>query len=94
MTPPAPGGPNWQPPAPGAERDDDRPAWLQQAATGPGEGPRGWSPTQPPPEPPRGRRVGALMATLVLLLVVGLAAGGLVFATRREQPAATAGGAT
>ena len=94
MTPPAPGGPTWQPPAPGAERHDDRPAWLRQPAPGPGEGPRGWSPTQPPPEPPRGRRVGGLMATLVLLLVVGLAAGGLVFATRREQPAATAGGAT
>jgi hypothetical protein len=94
VTPPAPGGPTWQPPAPGAERHDDRPAWLRQPAPGPGEGPRGWSPTQPPPEPPRGRRVGGLMATLVLLLVIGLAAGGLVFATRREQPAATAGGAT
>ena len=94
MTPPAPGGPTWQPPAPGAERHDDRPAWLRQPAPGPGEGPRGWSPTQPPPEPPRGRRVGRLMATLVLLLVIGLAASGLVFATRREQPAATAGGAT
>ena len=93
MTPPAPGGPTWQPPAPGAERHDDRPAWLRQPAPGPGEGPRGWSPTQPPPEPPRGRRVGRLMATLVLLLVIGLAASGLVFATRREQPAATAGGA-
>jgi hypothetical protein len=34
------------------------------------------------------------MAALVLLVVVGLAVGGLVFATRREQPAATAGGAT
>ena len=34
------------------------------------------------------------MAALVLLLVVGLAAGGLVFATRREPPAATAGGPT
>ncbi|HEV2893297.1 MAG TPA: hypothetical protein VG411_06070, partial [Actinomycetota bacterium] len=32
------------------------------------------------------------MAALVLLLVVGLAAGGLVFATRRDQPASTAGG--
>jgi hypothetical protein len=46
----------------------------------------------PPPEPPRGRRVGPLTAALVLLLVVGLAVGGLVFATRRDPPAATAGG--
>ena len=83
MTPPTPGGPGWQPPAPGAERHDDRPAWLRQ--------PQGWTPT-PPPEPPRGRRVGPLMAALVLLVVVGLAVGGLVFSTRREQPAATAGG--
>jgi hypothetical protein len=34
------------------------------------------------------------MAALVLLVVVGLAVGGVVFATRREPPAATAGGAT
>ncbi|HEX5878661.1 MAG TPA: hypothetical protein VF468_10100, partial [Actinomycetota bacterium] len=47
---------------------------------------RGWSPTPPPPEGPRGRRVGKLTATLILLLVVGLAAGGLVFATRRDPP--------
>jgi hypothetical protein len=86
VTPAPPGGPNWQPPAPGAERHDDRPAWLQQP-------PSGWAP-QPPPEPPRGRRVGGLTAALVLLLVIGLAVGGLVFATRREQPATSAGGAT
>ena len=95
MTPPAPGGPTWQPPAPGAERHDDRPAWLRQPAPGPGEGPRGWSPTQPPPEPPRGRRVGRLTAVLILLLVVALAVAGLVFATRRDQPASgTATGPT
>jgi hypothetical protein len=46
----------------------------------------------PPPEPPRGRRVGPLTAALVLLLVIGLAVGGLVFAARRDPPTATAGG--
>jgi hypothetical protein len=86
VTPPTPGGPGWQPPAPGAERQDDRPAWLRQPATG-------WSPT-PPPEPPP-RRVGRLTSALILLLVIGLAAGGLVVATRREDPAgATATGGT
>ena len=105
MTPPEPGRPGWPPPAPGAEpqprdrpawlsspetqpRPDDRPAWLQQ----PAPGPQGWSPA-PPPERPR-RRVGPLTAAVVLLLVVGLAAGGLVFATRRDPPAPSAGGAT
>jgi hypothetical protein len=97
VTPPTPGGPGWPPPAPGTERPDDRPAWLQQPAPGSGgqvpAGPgwpegRGWAPT-PPPEPPRGRRVGGLMSALILLLVVGLAAGGLVFATRRDEPPAT-----
>ena len=84
MTPPTPGGPGWQPPAPGAERHDDRPAWLRQ--------PQGWTPT-PPPEPPRGRRVGPLMAALVLLVVVGVAVSGLVFATRRDPPPASGGAA-
>jgi hypothetical protein len=46
----------------------------------------------PPPEPPRGRRVGPLTAALVLLLVIGLAVGGLVVAARRDPPTATAGG--
>ena len=104
MTPPTPGGPGWQPPAPGTERPDDRPSWLQQPPAGgwPPQGPsgpgwpegRGWSATPPPPEPPRGRRVGGWTATLILLLVVGLAAAGLVFATRREPSAPAAGGAT
>ncbi|HEX2373297.1 MAG TPA: hypothetical protein VHO93_04885 [Actinomycetota bacterium] len=101
---PAPGadGPGWEP-VPGA----DRPEWLQPPPGGSGWPPpptppgwpapqqagRGWSPTPPPPERPRGRRVGPLVATLILLLVVGLAAGGLVFATRRE-PSPSAGGAT
>jgi hypothetical protein len=90
VTPPEPGRPGWPPPSPGAEPQpqDHRPAWLQP----PGPGPRGWAPA-PPPEPPR-RRVGKLTATLVLLLVVGLAAGGLVLATRREPPGPAAGGAT
>jgi len=98
VTPP-PGGPDWQaqPPAPGTE-GQDRPSWLQQPPTGPGPGPgwqgRGWTPTPPPPEPPRGRRVGRLTAALVLLVVAGLAVGGVVFATRPERPATTASGAT
>jgi hypothetical protein len=81
-----PGGSGWQP-APGGER----PAWLPPAPAGP-EPVRGWSPTPPPPEGPPGRRVGRLTATLVLLLVVGLAAGGLVLATRREPATPEAGG--
>ena len=90
MTPPEPGRPGWPPPAPGAEPQHDyRPAWLRQ----PAPGPKGWSPDPAPPERPR-RRVGPLTAAVVLLLVVGLAAGGLVFATRRDQPAPAAGGAT
>jgi hypothetical protein len=96
VTPPEPGRPGWPPPAPGAEPQpqngpawlQDRPAWLPQ----PGPGPQGWAPA-PPPEPPR-RRVGRLTATLVLLLMAGLAAGGLVYATRREPPAPAAGQAT
>jgi hypothetical protein len=106
VTPP-PGGPDWQaqPPAPGTERQD-RPSWLQQPPPEPGPGPqapqgpsgpgwqgRGWAPA-PPPEPPRGRRVGRLTAALVLLLVVGLAVAGVVFATRPQRPATTASGAT
>jgi hypothetical protein len=91
VTPPTSGGPGWQPPAPGAQGQDDRPAWLRQPAPGPGPGGRGWSPT-PPPEPPR-RRVGRLTSTLILLLVIGLAAGGLVFATRRDPPPASGGAA-
>jgi hypothetical protein len=83
-----PGGPGW-PPAPGGER----PAWLPPAPAGPEPG-RGWTPTPPPPpQGPRGR-VGKLTATLILLLVVGLAAGGLVFATRREPATPAAGGGT
>jgi hypothetical protein len=106
VTPPEPGGPGWPPPGPGAEPQPqdrpawppppgvapqpyDRPAWLQQPAAGP----QGWSPPPPPPERPR-RRVGPLTAALVLVLVVGLAVGGLVFATRRDTPAPSAGGAT
>ncbi|HEV2920964.1 MAG TPA: hypothetical protein VG673_17230, partial [Actinomycetota bacterium] len=106
MTPPEPGGPGWPPPAPGAEpqpqdrpawppppgaepRSYDRRAWLQR----PPPGPQGWSPGPPPPGRPR-RRVGGLTAALVLLLVVGLAVGGLVVATRRDRPATSASGAT
>ena len=94
MTPPAPGGPGWEP-APDAE-PLDRPSWLPQPPPDPGPGwgpaqPRGWAPS-PPPEPPRGRRVGALAATLILLLVAGLAVGGMVVAGRREPPAPAAGG--
>jgi hypothetical protein len=106
VTPPEPGGPGWPPPTPGAEpqpqdrpawppapdaptQPDGRPAWLRQL---PAPGPQGWSPA-PPPEPPR-RRVGGLTAALVLLLVVGLAVGGLVVATRRDRPAPSASGAT
>ena len=78
MTSPPPGGPSWlEEPAPRAG-EGDRPAWLR--------------PPAPPPAPRRGRRVGGLTAVLVLLLVAGLAAGGLVFATRREPPAGTAAG--
>jgi hypothetical protein len=99
VTSPDPGGPGW-PPAPGRDRPDDRPSWLRPPAPGSGqgqEGPsgwegRGWGPT-PPPEPPRGRRVGGPLAALILLLVVGLAAGGLVFAIRRE-PTSASGAAT
>jgi hypothetical protein len=94
VTPPEPGRPGWPPPAPGAEpQPPDRPAWLQDRPSWlqqPAPGPQGWSPA-PPPEPPR-RRVGRPTATLILLLVIGLAAGGLVFATRRDQPAPAAGG--
>ena len=79
MTHPPPGGPSWlEEQAPGAG-EGDRPAWLRQ-------------PAPPPPAPRRGRRVGGLTAVLVLLLVAGLAAAGLAFATRREPPAETAGG--
>jgi hypothetical protein len=97
VTHPPPGPPGWpQPSTEGTPGQDDRPAWLRQPVGGPpgpgGEG-RGWTPT-PPPAPPRGRRVGRLTAALILLLVVGLAAGGLVFATRREPPASTAGRST
>jgi hypothetical protein len=93
VSPSPPGGPGWPPPAPDAERQD-RPSWLPGPA-GPGWEGRGWGPT-PPPEPPRGRRVGPLTAALILLLVVAVAVTGLVFATRRDQPPATgaAGGAT
>jgi hypothetical protein len=88
--PPAEDPPGWPPPPGAPPRPYDRPAWLQQQ---PAPGPRGWSPAPPPPERPR-RRVGGLTAALVLLLVVGLAVGGLVVATRRDQPAPAAGGAT
>jgi hypothetical protein len=89
VTPPEPGGPGWPPPAPGAEpQPQDRPAWLRQPA-----GPQGWSPAPPPPERPR-RRVGPPTAALILLLVVGLAVGGPVVATRRDQPTPSAGAAT
>jgi hypothetical protein len=67
----------------------DRPSWLPPPPTQP----RGWTPT-PPPEGPRGRRVRPLTAGLVLLLVVGLAVGGLVLATRRDPPASVASGTT
>ena len=140
MTPPASGGPGWQP-AGDAERQNrlgwepdpdgepqDRPSWLRQpppAQQPPGAGspaglqppaqgppgagwptgpqeppgpgwpaqPRGWAPTPPPPEGPRRRRVGPQAAGLILLLVVGLAVSGLVFANRGE-PAAPAASAT
>ena len=53
----------------------------------------GWSPTPPPPERPKGR-VRPLVAALVLLLVAGLAASGLVFATRRDPGTPSAAGPT
>jgi len=109
VTPPASGGPGWQPagnaerqdrpgaePDPGTERQD-LPSWLRQPppAQPPGLGwpaqPRGWTPT-PPPEGPRRRRVGPLTAGLILLLVVGLAVSGLVFATRRDAAVPAASG--
>jgi hypothetical protein len=102
---PAPGGerPEWLPPPPapgsrGAPQGWGAPPAGQGWGSGAGgpAGPepgRGWSPT-PPPEGPRGRRVGKLTATLILLLVVGLAAGGLVLATRREPPTPEASGGT
>jgi hypothetical protein len=101
---PAPGGerPEWLPPPPapgsrGTPQGWGAPPAGQGWGTGTGRpaGPepgRGWSPTPPPPEGPRGRRVGKLTATLILLLVVGLAAGGLVFATRREPATPEASG--
>jgi hypothetical protein len=79
-------------PPPDGPTGDTRPEWLRQLPGGSGRpegGPGyGWTPAPPPPERPRGR-VRPLVAALVLLLVVGLAAGGLVFATRRDDPAAT-----
>jgi hypothetical protein len=53
----------------------------------------GWDPTPPPPERPRGR-ARPLAAALVLLLVVGLALSGLVFATRRDPGTPSAAGPT
>jgi hypothetical protein len=100
VTPPTSAGGGWTPPGAQAPRADgqdrqDRPEWLQPPPAGsgpqPGTGP-GWPGQQPPPEGPRGRRVGPLTAVLILLVVVGLAAGGLVVATRREQPQPVAGG--
>ena len=102
MTAPPPGGPGW-PPAPGGERPQWLPpppapgsggaprGWGSGSPGGPESG-RGWTPTPPPPEGPRGRRVGRRTATLILLLVVGLAAGGLVVATRREPSTSAASG--
>jgi hypothetical protein len=80
-------------PPPDGPTGDTRPEWLRQLPGGsggqgePGGPGYGWSPAQPPPERPRGR-VRPLVAALVLLLVVGLAVSGLVFATRRDDPAA------
>ena len=103
MTPPASGGPGWQPAGdaerqhrPGWEPDpdgepQDRPSWLRQP---PPAQPRGWTPTPPPPEGPRRRRVGPQAAGLILLLVVGLAVSGLVFANRRDPPAPAASATT
>jgi hypothetical protein len=78
-------------PPPDGPTGDTRPEWLRQLPGGSGRpegGPGyGWTPAPPPPERPRGR-VRPLVAALVLLLVVGLAVSGLVFATRRDDPAA------
>jgi hypothetical protein len=78
-------------PPPDGPTGDTRPEWLRQlpgGSGGPEGGPGyGWTPAPPPPERPRGR-VRPLVAALVLLLVVGLAVSGLVFATRRDDPAA------
>jgi hypothetical protein len=88
---------DWEPDPRAAQ---DRPSWLpppDPPAPSPGgwpTQPRGWMPTPPPPEGPRRRRVGPLTAGLVLLLVVGLAVGALVFATRRDAPAPVASGPT
>jgi hypothetical protein len=76
-------------PPPDGPAGDTRPEWLRQlpGAGGTGGPGYGWSPTTPPPERPRGQ-VRPLISALILLLVVGLAAGGLVFATRRDSPPA------
>jgi hypothetical protein len=73
------GGPGW-------------PAGPRPPAPGPTG--RGWTATPPPPGRPPGRRVGPWTAGLALLLVIGLAVGGLVFATRREPPAPAASATT
>jgi hypothetical protein len=70
--------PGSQQPA-GSEWPQQPPDWTRRQRP-PGYG---WSP-QPPPERPPGRRVGWLASIVILLLVVGLAGGGLLLATRRE----------
>jgi hypothetical protein len=79
---PGPGGPEGGPGAPGY-------GWGPAPSEGrPGYG---WSPAPPPPERPRGR-VRPLVGVLVLVLVVGLALSGLVFATRRDPGTPSAAG--
>jgi hypothetical protein len=88
-------------PPPDGPAGDTRPEWLRQLPGAGGTGTLGasgglgygWSPTPPPPERPRGR-VRPLAAVLVVLLVVGLAVSGLVFATRRDPGTPTAAGPT
>jgi hypothetical protein len=86
-------------PPPDGPAGDTRPEWLRQLPGAGGTGSQGeaggpgygWRPVLPPPERPRGR-VRPLVAALVVLLVVGLAVSGLVFATRHDPGTATAAG--
>jgi hypothetical protein len=97
MTAPPPDGPagdtrpEWLrqlPGGSGAQGEPGGPGYGWSPAPPPDRPGYGWSPAPPPPERPRGR-VRPLVAALVLLLVVGLAVSGLVFATRRDPGASS-----